>query len=68
MKDHIAVAGLLQGALERLDQMVGKLSDKSDRIRKKDGLSIRKDDGPGGGIQRREQLILRQDPRVGQAV
>ena len=32
MKDDIAVARLLQGALKRLDQMVGKLAYKAHRI------------------------------------
>ena len=40
LKDNVTVAGLLQGALKSLDQMVGKLSDKTYCIRQKDLLPV----------------------------
>lgn len=62
MEDHIAVAGLLQGTLKGIDQMMGQLTDKSYRIRQKDLLSICHYKGPCSGIQSRKKLVFRQDP------
>ena len=68
MQDEIRVAGFLQGALKSLHQMVGKLSDEADRVRKQQLLAAGKLHAPGGGIERGEKLILRQNVRPGQGV
>ena len=62
MKDHITVPRLLQSALERLHQMVRKLSDKSYCVRQKDLFPAWKRQRPRRRIQGREKLIFRQDP------
>ena len=68
MEDDIAVLGLLQGALKRLDQVVGQLADKTHGVRQQNLLVPRQGKASGGGIQGGEQLVLRQDIRIGQMV
>ena len=47
---------------------MGKLADKSDRIGQQDFLPAIKLQQPGNRIQRREQLVLRQNPRACQGI
>ena len=68
MQDDIAVARLLQCTLKGLNQMMGKLADKSYGVCKQYLLSILQGIASGRGVQRGEKLILRQDSRSGQTV
>ena len=68
VEDDVAVACLLQSALKGLDQVVRQLSDKAYRICQKNILAAGKLKHPGGGIQSGEQLVLRQNPCVGQII
>jgi len=68
MKDHIAVLRFFQRTLERLDQMVRELADKSNRIGQKNLLAARQCQCSCGRVQGREQFVLRQDTGLGQFI
>ena len=68
MQNDITVAGLFQSAFKCINQMMGQLADKSNRISQKDLLPTGKLQLPCGGIQSGKQFILRQNPGIRQVI
>src|SRR5512132_1760002 len=66
--DQVGPGDLLQGRLERLDQVMGQLGDEPDGVGEGRGPPTGQVEAPGGGVEGREQLVLDQHPGAGQAV
>src|SRR4029453_2412818 len=59
--DQVGPGDLLEGRLERLDQIVGQLGDEPDGVGEGGRPAARQLQAPGGRIEGREQLVLDQD-------
>ena len=60
MEQKVGIHGFGQGGLEGLHQLVGQITDETNRIRQGyGGLSLLKPHTAGGGVQCGEQLICR---------
>ena len=66
--EQVRVYGLLQRGLERLDQRVGELVDKADRVHQLALELIRKVDPPGHGVEGGKELVLDQHVRPAEGV
>ena len=59
---------LLEGGAKRCDELMGKITNETDRIAHQDGTARQPLDASNGWIQGREQLVARHDAGFGQAV
>ena len=68
VEDHVRLHRLLQGGTEGFHQVMGQPADKAYRVDEQYLPAVRQPEGPGSGIQRGEELVLRQYARLGQGV
>ena len=67
MEEDIGLADFVQGALESLDQLGGKLADETHGVAEQEG-DVLDNYLSHGGVQGGEEFILRKDVRFGQEV
>ena len=65
MDQHIRLPDLVQGTLERFDQLGGQFPDETDGVTQQEG-AVLDHDFPDGGVQGREKFVLRKNVRFGQ--
>ena len=68
MDQEVCLRYDVEGGLERLDQLVRQLLDESHRVGQEHGLAAGEVQTARGGVERREQPVLDEDPGVGQSV
>ena len=65
---QIRQRGLLQRGTERVDERVRQLADEADRVHEQELPALRRAHAARDGIERREELVLGHDARLGQPV
>src|SRR5690606_14121832 len=65
--EEVRHGSFFQSRIEGLDEFVGQLADKADRVCEQKRLFIRQGDLAGSGIESRKELVLDQDISARQA-
>ena len=68
MQQQVGVGKLLEGRLERRDQMMRQLADKAYRVGQQDLLRVGNALFSGSRVERIEQTVIRLDTGAGQRV
>ncbi len=68
MQDDSALNHFLQGGLEGLDELMGKLIDEADRVGDDGAGIVSQVEPPGSGIESREELVFHQYGSTGEPV
>ncbi len=66
MNQQVGLARFFERAPECLHEPVRQIADKADSVGQEQGLTLREEEPPCGGIERREQCILRVHARRGE--
>ena len=68
VQDQVGVGHLLEGRAEGLDELVGQVAHEADGVGHRVDPAVGGRGTTSGRVQRREQRVLDQDPRVGEPV
>ena len=68
MHQHVALADLVEGALEAFDQVVGQLANESDRVGKQHLPVGAQLNMPRGGVERGEETVFGKHVGIGQYI